>query len=250
MKKMWMKFLSGALMLAVFLGSAVAADNGCDNPDNEMITPELALCSTHVYNLGQVTNPSAADRALMQDVIAMKTTLITQQMYRQYEQMESMLNRLKTQMEKAIFTANVQVASGGASSDSGSGGSYKSNDRHVYLDAGVSNCLNKFQDADILKCYEENLNTIINFSRNGNDVSSDIKKQLANDYKNLAGMKFNGEFACGTVDNVCLNKDKDGKTKMMSKKDFNGCLNGMRICLQNQYREYNEAQRSPQKREY
>ena len=249
MKQMWMKFLSGALMLAVFLGPAVAADNGCDNPENDMITPELALCSTHVYNIGGITNPSAADRALMQDVIAMKTTLITQQMYRQYEQMESMLNRLKTQMEKAIFTANVQVASGGASSDSGSGGSYKSNDRNVYL-AGVSNCLNKFQDADILKCYEENLNTIINSSRNGNDVSSDIKKQLANDYKNLAGMQFNGKSACGTVDNACLNKDKVGDTKMMSKKDFNDCLNSMRICLQNQYREYNAAQRSPQKREY
>lgn len=243
MKKMWMKFLSGALMMVVFLGPAVAADNGCDNPENEMITPELALCSTHVYNLGKITNPSAADRALMQDVIAMKTTLITQQMYRQYEQMESMLNRLKTQMEKAIFTANVQVASGGASSDSGSGGSYKSNDRNVYL-AGVRNCLNVYQDADILKCYEENLNAVINSSRNGNDVSTDLKRQLAHDFENLAGITFSGNSACkDLVDVKCYNKTADGTTKMMSKKDFNTCLNKMRTCLQNQYRAYNESQR-------
>lgn len=244
MKKIWLKFLSVLCVGAVFVAPVWGADNGCDNPANDMITPELALCSTHVYNIGALTNPSETERGLMQDVIAMKTTLIAQQMYRQYEQMESMLSRLKTQMEKAVFTSNLQVASGGGnSSDSGGGTSYKSNDKNIYL-AGVRNCLNVYQDADILKCYEENLNAVINSSRNGNDVSTDLKRQLAHDFENLAGITFSGNSACkDLVDVKCYNKTADGTTQMMSKKDFNTCLNKMRTCLQNQYRAYNESQR-------
>ena len=92
-------------VLALLVMPVVAAENGCDNDDNDMIVAELALCSTHAYNIGNTKNPSGADKGLMRDVIAMKTTVITQQMYKQYEQMESMLQRLKTQLEKAVLTA-------------------------------------------------------------------------------------------------------------------------------------------------
>ena len=82
------------LLVALVVCVPAVADNGCESDDNDAIVAELALCSTHAYNIGLTENPTGADKELMRDVIAMKTTLITQQMYRQYEQMDSMLRRL------------------------------------------------------------------------------------------------------------------------------------------------------------
>ena len=105
------------------------ADNGCENDDNDAIVAELALCSTHAYNIGATENPTGADKELMRDVIAMKTTLITQQMYRQYEQMESMLRRLKTQLEKAVLTTGLEAKGASPSGSSLPGGSsFKADD--------------------------------------------------------------------------------------------------------------------------
>lgn len=94
--------------------------DGCDNEANDRIAPELALCSVHAYNIGQAQNPSGADKQLMKDVVALKTTVIAQQMNKQYEYMDSMIRRFKTQLEKAILTTKLQSA--GAAPSSGDGG--------------------------------------------------------------------------------------------------------------------------------
>ena len=73
-KNIFTKFL----MLAVMLGCVVKpvfADNGCEDEENDMISAEFALCSTHAYNIGEVKNPDAAGRELMRTIIAMKTEL-------------------------------------------------------------------------------------------------------------------------------------------------------------------------------
>lgn len=238
------RLLVAALIACVICSMpAFSADNGCDNPDNDMISAELALCSTHVYNIGETSNPTGADRELMREVIAMKTTLITQQMYKQYQQMESMLRRLKTQLQKAVLNTKLQAA-GADSGSSGSGGGddFESNDRNVHI-VGVSNCMNLYDDEKILECYQTNLNTIVNSSGQGSKPTPEIKKQLANDYKNLKDIKFDGnDSPCDKLmgsdekEDLCINP------KMKNKEFKDKCLDRMRTCLQNQMRVYKNNQ--------
>ena len=225
-------------------GTAVAATNTCDQEGYDFINPALALCEVHAYNIGDVTNPAASERELLREVIAMKTTVITKQMYRQYEQMESMLQRLKTQLEKAVLTANLKVAAG-ESSYSGlnvGGDDPYSEDKANHIN-GVNNCLNVFNDQEKLDCYKKNLDVILYQSGQGNNPTKELKKQLANDFKNLAKIKFEGnESACKDEydENVCGSnmKNKDFKDK---------CLNDYRTCLSNQYRSYERFKMSYKK---
>lgn len=240
MKKLFLGFF-----VLFFMSHAMAATvaGGCDDADNDAIAAELALCSTHAYNIGRLDNPSDSEKQLMRDVIAMKTTLVTQQLFNQYEQMDSMLRRLKTQLERAVLTTKLEAT--GASAESSSGADrFESNDRNIYM-AGVQNCLNVYQDDQILKCYEANLNTIITTSGNGANVTTELKKQLAQDYAALAKQDFGGG-GCAEPSDECQNKDQN-KDKMMSKKDFKDCLDAMKVCLQNQYRKYNAAKNSQKK---
>lgn len=227
------KFLSGVAVAALVSMPAVAAVT-CDD-DDALINPALALCSTHVYNVGGDKNPSdGADRVMMREVVALKTTVMTQQMYKQYEYLESMIRRFKTQLEKAVLKTRLQTSGAGDdSSSSGGSSSYRSEDRNVHL-AGVQNCLNIYQDAAKLKCYEDNLNVIINTSNHGNKVDNNIKKQLVYDFKYLAKLKFLDSNGCEV--------DKECENEKMSKTDFGNCLNSMRSCLSNQYRAYNNQQ--------
>lgn len=235
------------LLVALVVCVPAYADNGCENDDNDAIVAELALCSTHAYNIGKTENPTGADKELMRDVIAMKTTLITQQMYRQYEQMESMLRRLKTQLEKAVLTTGLEAKGASSSGSSSSSSSFKSDDRNIHM-AGVKNCLNYYQDSELLKCYEDNLNMIVNMSGNGDNVSSELKKQLVQDFCKLSGQNINAEKACMPIDpkyaGLC---DGNEKAQTLDKKQFRNVIDDMRLCLQNQYRAYNNSQRQQKK---
>ena len=223
------------------------ADNGCENDDNDAIVAELALCSTHAYNIGETENPTGADKELMRDVIAMKTTLITQQMYRQYEQMESMLRRLKTQLEKAVLTTGLEAKGASPSGSSSSSSSFKSDDRNIHM-AGVKNCMNYYQDSEMLKCYEDNLNMIVNMSGNGDNVSSELKKQLVQDFCKLADQNINSENACSKiVEKYKALCNESEKAQTLDKKQFRNMIDSMRSCLQNQYRAYNNSQRQQKK---
>lgn len=244
-----LKSIFCGLLVALVVCVPAVADNGCENDDNDAIVAELALCSTHAYNIGEIENPTGAKKELMRDVIAMKTTLITQQMYRQYEQMESMLRRLKTQLEKAVLTTGLE-AKGASSSSSSGGSSFKSDDRNIHM-AGVKNCLNYYQDSEILKCYTDNLNMIINMSGNGNNVSSELKKQLVQDFCTLNEQDIGSKVkTCyEDTDNIgeyCTN-DKVKKALSLDKKDFQDMLDKMRICLIDKQRAYNDSQRQQKK---
>lgn len=168
------------IVAVLFAAPAVAADNGCDNDDNDMIAAELALCSTHAYNIGAETNPTGADKELMRDVIAMKTTLITQQMYKQYEEMESMLRRLKTQLEKAVLTTGLEAkgADAGGSSSGGGSSSFRSDDKFVVL-AGTENCMQKGTIESAISCIQSNVRIVMNAVNADN--TTDARKQLEKD---------------------------------------------------------------------
>ncbi len=197
--------LVGFSVLALLAMPVVAADNGCDNPDNDMIVAELALCSTHAYNIGNPKNPSGADKGLMRDVIAMKTTVITQQMYKQYEQMESMLRRLKTQLEKAVLTTSLEAK--GASSGAGAastGGSYKSDDKYRVL-AATENCMQKGSLDSAVSCIQSNVRIVMNAVDSGDTTNA--RKQLEKDLEvakiwgiidgNTGGYSRKGESTSG-----------------------------------------------------
>lgn len=237
-KNIFTVFLS-VLVVTLGLGSAWAASDGCDNDDNDMIVPELALCSVHAYNVGQVTNTSdSGERAFMQEIIAMKTTLITQQMYKHYEQMESMLNRLKTQLEKAVLTNDLKVASGNTDDEEDVKSSgYRATDGTYVVCA--QNCLNKYQMAEALDCYEKNMACVQQQSANGENITSELKKQLWADWQQLSNLKVaDGSAECPSSKEVAEVKE----AKELKSKKFKALLNDMRGCLRNKYSDYQNGQ--------
>ena len=51
------KCMATAVVCALALPSfAATTNNGCDKEGNDRINPEIALCSTHVYNIGEDSN--------------------------------------------------------------------------------------------------------------------------------------------------------------------------------------------------
>ncbi len=174
--------IAGAvLFMAAACGSAHALTNyGCNDEKNDRITPELALCTVHAYNIGQSHNPDdAAQKQLMQDVVALKTTVITQQMYKQYEYMDAMIKRFKTQLEKAVLTSKLQMAgaSTGTTGAASVGGSV-SKDKNIVL-AGTQNCMLMGTPEAAIDCMQSNVRIVINAINSGN--SSDARKQLLKD---------------------------------------------------------------------
>lgn len=225
-----------AMLIACVICSmpAFSADNGCDNPDNDMISAELALCSTHAYNIGVTQNPTGADRELMRDVVAMKTTLITQQMYKQYQQMESMLRRLKTQLEKAVLTTTLQAAGAktDSSNDDDDDDEFESNNRSIHI-PGAQDCNSESTVKFVFQCLDRNTSLVYERSANGTRLSSNLRRQLATDYR-VAKINLGKKFSDLTGE-----KDgKDGKkeivdcadVKVLSKKDvFQKCLDNLRV---------------------
>ena len=233
-KKIFAKIFMVSVMLMVVV-MPTFADNGCEDDNNDAISAEFALCSTHVYNIGDTENPDSTERDLMNDVIAMKSELITQQMYRHYEQMESMLRRFKTQLEKAVLTSNLQAAGASKNSDD-SGSSFKQTDRNVYL-AGVSNCLTEMDSIKQIECLNSNYTTIYNLSQNGAKVTTELKKQLANDYSTLMGKGASI-------------KDNDNKTiectsykDISGRKEFQACLDEHKRNINKEYTARNQENR-------
>ena len=239
MKKSMLKFLLSVravlIALVVYVPCAVHANDSCANDANDAISPEFALCSVHAYNIGETTNPGAESRALMKDIIAMKTTVVTQQMYKQYEQMESMLRRFKTQLEKAVTMSKFEMAGADSEKSSSSSGGYASNNSRIHI-AGAQDCSRIYNDADILRCYQTNIDLIEQLSNYGADVTKELKEQLVDDYNGLLILKHDGE-SC-TKDERCVKVNS-----AMTKKVFNECMNTYRTCLQKQYSNYNRVER-------
>lgn len=174
--------MAGAVAVSVSPVFA-ASDNGCDNPENDYVQSDYALCSTHPYNVGLVTIPDANGRAVMREVVAMKSELITQQMYQNYRALESMLNRLEKQLEKAVIKAQTDSASSGkslASYDDANGGGrgYNPGNRGTPL-ATANDCSMKTSKNEIISCLQSNIQIIRNEINSGNTVNA--RKQIQKD---------------------------------------------------------------------
>lgn len=211
---------------AAVLGGAVssAVGNGCDKESNDRISATLALCSTHAYNIGSMTNPTTADeRQLMRDVVALKTTVITQQMYSQYVYLDAMVRRLKTQLEKAVLTTSLAAA--GATTDEGSS-SYRSSSmqRNMYI-AGAQNCNNPIGSLEVFSCLQSNYTQISAQTSGGTRPTSEARSQLAADYKIACNdITKNKPTNCtGDVLEMCTDAKRLGATK-----NFSECFENLR----------------------
>lgn len=160
-------------------GTSLSADANATTCD--YILPQYAMCTTHVYNIGKTENSSvAADKQEMKDVIALKTTIMAQQMKAQYDYLDATMRRLKTQLEKAILTTKLQAAGAGTTSDGGTYTSGNTGDKNIYL-AGTNNCGNMDTTTGVFTCLRRNYDTIYNSSNGGTNITTELRKQLAND---------------------------------------------------------------------
>lgn len=108
--------------------------------------PAFGLCSTHSHNIGATDSTTnlpvnltkSEEVAQMNDVIALKSTVIAQQLKEQYDALNAIIKRFKTQLEKAVLTSKIEVLTGNsASGNSGGGLSSASADKGL---ANANNC--------------------------------------------------------------------------------------------------------------
>lgn len=249
------------------IGGAYAASDGCDDERNDRITPELALCSVHVYNIGQAENQTGSEKQLMKDVVALKTTVITQQMNKQYEYMEAMIRRFKTQLEKAILTTKLQAAGAAPSSSDGnaSGGTYgggagvASGGRPNRGLANAEDCENAYTTySDVYQCLMRNIPKIQSAVTAG-DLGT-ARHQLATDWGTLK--TFNrlplscapGQPNCRESEpckSVLSEKDSAGKKTSCTiaqssgsrRDDIMQCLGKMRACIMANSEDFSNSSR-------
>ena len=171
------------ITLCSFSPVYAASDNGCGDDDNIFITPELALCSTHVYNIGFTKNPiNEANKQIMRDVVALKSTVMMQQMYKQYEYLEATISRLKTQLKREILTSQLEVAGASSSSSSSSSSSKTSTGGNNGV-AGAENCITAGLTADVMSCLSRNLDRITS-AINSSDIGA-AQRQIKTDIEVL-----------------------------------------------------------------
>ena len=140
-------------------------------------SPALALCSVHSYNVGDASNPTDVGRATeINEIIGMKTTVMVQQLKQQYDDLNAVIKRFKTQLEKAVLTSKIEVLTGNTSSSSGSSsGGSSSNSNGL---ANANDC--SFVEYDkVFDCLMGNLQKIQTAA--DTDLSN-ARKQLEKDW--------------------------------------------------------------------
>jgi len=229
----------------VVVSEVKGGGDGCDLESNDRITAELALCNVHAYNIGLSKNPeSGADKQAMKEVIALKTTVITQQMNKQYEYMEAMIQRLKTQLQKAVLTTKLQAAGavpatsggrsgGGSSSDGGVVGGSSGGRPNRGL-ANAEDCANSYTtSAEVMSCLLRNVAKIQSAVSSG-DLGT-ARRQLEQDLAALApynDMVNNESCKTATRQEDAKNKDCENAVKNGSKRDtISSCLGALRACI-------------------
>ena len=185
----------------------------------------FGICDTHPYNIG-VTDPENLDvttKEKMQEVIGLKTTVISQQMFKQYEYLEATMRRLKTQLEKAVLTASLEAA--GANSDSSSGGlagGKSDSDKEIIL-PGAENCYNSTSPSSAYSCIQNNLNLIrSNISTNKQKAARQLEKTYAQ--ATQWGIILQTPTADSKTKCDSYAKNKQGSTKA---DDISACVNDL-----------------------
>ncbi len=192
------KLLRIAVMVAVcgMTAGAYAYIDEDDEDDCQYFSPAYALCTIHAYNAGMATNPTdSSEISEMNEIIAMKSTLIAQQMKQQYDALNAMVKRFKTQLEKAVLTSKMEVLTGNTSASSGGS---SSSDNNGLANAEDCDALDK---ANIYDCLLRNLGKI---EKAAEKDLSNARKQLNNDIDIASGYGMyddNAKDKCSNIGN-------------------------------------------------
>lgn len=200
-----------------------------DDSDCVMYNPAFALCSTHSHNAGIVdektnlpTNPTAGENtSYMNEVIALKSTVIAQQLKEQYDQLNAVVKRFKTQLEKAVLTSKIEVLTGNAASGNsggGASGSYNNNGL-----ANAEDCYAVSQE-NAYDCVARNLSKISSAAEK--DITN-ARKQLENDLAIMDGYKMCGKTVTSCAADTTGCKEKD--VKYMNKSAIQSCIKNLQI---------------------
>ena len=163
--------------------SDVGATGPKEDENCPYINPIYAICDTHQYNANVPAGQKLdSDKiAEMKEIIGLKTTVISQQMYKQYEYLNATLRRLKTQLEKATLTAKLEAAGAKTEDGSSSGGllgGKSDSDKEIVL-AGAENCWNAGSSSAAYTCIQNNLNLIkSNASTNKKKAAQQLNKTV------------------------------------------------------------------------
>ena len=219
-----MKIFNVIFALAMLVMPARADDmSACDG--YEYFSPAFALCSVHAYNVGDKTNPTSANRtAEMNDIIALKSTVIAQQLKEQYDILNTMIKRFKTQLEKAVLTSKIEVLTGNNSSSNGGGYSSGS----MVNNNGLSNAEDCYSVSkeNAYDCVARNLTKISSAAET--DITN-AKKQLNNENDIMMGYSM-----CGDSNN-CISEACNGKKNAngMNKNDIQSCVRNLQLKVRN-----------------
>ena len=139
----------------------------------------------------------------VKEIVGLKTTVISQQMYKEYEYLNATIRRLKTQLEKATLNATLEAA--GAKTESSSSGllgaSSNNADKTIHL-AGAENCANKMSSESVYSCVQTNVSLIISSAASN---TRNACKQL-NETINAAAtwdLNVRGEEDCKDIKDSC-----------------------------------------------
>ena len=213
------------------------------------INPVFAICDTHPFNIDVSAdgwregekNETYGDKVTtyndkqsdMNRIIGLKVTVVSQQMYKQYEYLNATLRRLKTQLQKAVLTSNLEAA--GAKSETGSSsgglvGGKSDTDKEIVL-AGAENCWNSSSPKNAYACIQNNLNVIkSNISTNRTNAAKQLTKTVAvaEQWEVDVCAKKNDKGVCIGTDN-CENY-RSGKYSS-NKDDITKCANALSIAV-------------------
>ena len=196
--------------VSVDKGTGVMCADSCEDEENVYVAPAYALCNVHAYNIGKTSNDflsSSADKERMKRIIGLKTTVIAQQMYKQYSMVEAMIKRIKIMLEKATLKASLQVASGTSTSDD-------SSDNSSDDDISFQDCEARSSQS-ALDCVRSNYSAMKPLVEK-NKLKPKLKEQMESDYNVLLAHLDNKDF--GNVSYSCL------KTDIKNKDKANDCL--------------------------
>lgn len=195
-----------------------SANDGKHDPDCAFISKDFGICDTHAYNAGFYSNPTTAEeKERMREIIAAKITVISQQMYKQYEYLNATLTRLEKQLQKAVTTAELEMASGKSDSDSSSYSSSSSKETPL---AGSENCMYAGGGLKTYECLNRNLMLI---QSNIETNRSQAKKQLEKDYGIAKTFGIDACYAYeGDTLSTCQKVDEKG-SEATAGKDYLPC---------------------------
>ncbi len=174
------------------------------------INPVFGICDTHPYNANikatEYTNDGktikTSEQEKMNQIIGLKITVVSQQMYKQYEYLRATLQRFKIQLQKAVLTANLEAA--GAKSEDGSvsssGGLLGGNKTSQYRDCSGKNM------QGTLDCLRENYSALSS-QINNKKCNKTEKTQLTKDIDIINAILDSDVPECKNPSNVTACKD-------------------------------------------